>query len=55
MRALVSGGTGFIGSHVVDRLPEEGYEVTAIDNLSERKLEHRFRFDFAESKTIYSV
>ena len=51
-RALVTGGAGFIGSHVVDRLLEEGYEVTAVDNLSEGHLENiahlkndkRFRF-----------
>ncbi|MDG7005285.1 MAG: GDP-mannose 4,6-dehydratase [Nitrososphaerota archaeon] len=39
-RALVTGGAGFIGSHVVDRLLEEGYEVTAVDNLSEGHLEN---------------
>ncbi|MDG7028175.1 MAG: NAD-dependent epimerase/dehydratase family protein [Nitrososphaerota archaeon] len=31
----MTGGAGSIGSHVVDRLLEEGYEVTAVDNLSE--------------------
>jgi nucleoside-diphosphate-sugar epimerase len=32
-RALVIGGAGFIGSHIVDRLLREGFEVTIIDNL----------------------
>jgi UDP-glucose 4-epimerase len=34
MKALVSGGSGFIGSHLVDALLDRGDEVVAVDNLS---------------------
>ena len=34
MRALITGGAGFIGSHLAERLLEKGYEVNVIDNLS---------------------
>lgn len=34
MRVLVTGGCGFIGSHVVDRLLSDGHSVTILDNLS---------------------
>jgi len=33
MRILVTGGAGFIGSHLCDRLVAEGHEVIAMDNL----------------------
>lgn len=34
MRVIVTGGAGFIGSHVVDRLIGEHHEVSVVDNLS---------------------
>ena len=34
MKALVTGASGFIGSHIVDELLSRGYEVTGVDNLS---------------------
>src|SRR5581483_1108002 len=34
MRALITGGAGFVGSHLAERLLESGYDVTVIDDLS---------------------
>ncbi|MEM2167963.1 MAG: NAD-dependent epimerase/dehydratase family protein [Candidatus Nezhaarchaeales archaeon] len=52
MKALVTGGAGFMGSHLVDGLMREGYSVTVVDNLSSGRLKNlenwinnpRFRF-----------
>jgi UDP-glucose 4-epimerase len=40
MRSVVTGGAGFIGSHLVDALVERGDEVVAIDDLSSGKTEN---------------
>jgi len=40
MRVLLTGGAGFIGSHVADRLLERGHEVAVVDNLSTGKREN---------------
>ena len=40
MRILVTGGAGFIGSHVVDRYVADGHQVIVIDNLSRGKKEN---------------
>ncbi len=40
MRILVTGGAGFIGSHVADRFLAEGHEVAVFDNLSTGKREY---------------
>ena len=34
MKYVVTGGCGFIGSHIVEALAEEGHEVVVVDNLS---------------------
>lgn len=66
MRAIVTGGAGFIGSHVVDVLLEEGFKVTAVDsfatgypmNLAHLKTDERFRFirsDLRTAKNLDSI
>lgn len=40
MQVLVTGGAGFIGSHIVDALLSQGHSVSVLDNLSTGKLEN---------------
>lgn len=58
MKAFVTGGAGFIGSHLVDRLMEENNDVTVFDNLSSGRkefIEHqidKYDFEFVEADLL---
>jgi len=58
MKALITGGSGFIGSHLADLLIELNYDVVVIDNLSNGRLDniqhllHHKNFKFYELDII---
>src|SRR5688572_18923093 len=61
-RVLITGGAGFLGSHLCDRFIKEGYHVIAMDNLITgdlRNIEHLFKLENFEfyhhdvSKFVY--
>ena len=60
MRVLVTGGAGFIGSHLCERLAADGHSVVAIDNLSTGRasnlgsLEKSDAFEFVQGSILNS-
>lgn len=60
MKVIVTGGAGFIGSHIVDRLIEEGHHVIVIDNESAEchnqfyynVKAHNYKFDICDYENI---
>lgn len=52
MKSIVTGGAGFIGSHIVDRLVEFGHEVIVIDNESATVHDH---FYYNDKATYYKI
>src|ERR1043165_1452526 len=60
-RVMVTGGAGFLGSHLIDRLLEAGHEVLCVDNLftgSKRNIEHLHahpRFEFMRHDVTFPL
>ncbi len=60
MKVIVTGGAGFIGSHIVDRLIDDGHTVIVIDNESAECHEHfyyndkshNYKFDICDYENI---
>ena len=55
MKTIVTGGCGFIGSHIVGRLLEDDHEVIVLDNLSTGRLENLEDRKFSENLKIIEV